>query len=66
MLNKHLFNFYRKLIVFKYLKRIKSSKAFGLMDNCVADIREYRALISKTNKGMEDVEKKTFTQDYEK
>lgn len=47
----------------KYLKRRQKSKAFSLTDNCVADIREYRALISKTNKGMEDVEKKTFKQD---
>jgi hypothetical protein len=47
----------------KYLKRIKTSKAFSLIDNCVADIREYRALIAKTNKGMEDVEERTFKQD---
>lgn len=47
----------------KYLKRLGESKAFSLTDNCVADIREYRALISKTNKGMEEVEEKTFKQD---
>ncbi len=47
----------------KWFQRIKKSKAFALMDNCVADVREYRALISKTNKGMEEVEEKTFKQD---
>lgn len=47
----------------KYLKRIKESKAFALTDNCVADIREYRALINKTNQGMEDVQERTFKQD---
>lgn len=47
----------------KHIKRIKESKAFSLTDNCVADIREYRALISKTNKGMEEIEERTFKQD---
>ncbi len=40
----------------RYLKRLKTSKAFSLMDNCVADIRENRAVISKTNQGMQDLE----------
>ena len=47
----------------KFLKRIKSSKAFSLMDNCVADIRENRAVVSKTNKGMGDLEVKTYKED---
>ncbi|MEI6191177.1 MAG: VWA domain-containing protein [bacterium] len=47
----------------KYLKRIKTSRAFSLMDNCVADIRENRALISKTNKGMGELEEKTYKED---
>lgn len=47
----------------KYLKRIKGSKAFSLMDNCVADIRENRAVIYKTNKGMEELEVKTYRED---
>jgi len=42
----------------KYLNNKKNSSAFSLMDNCVADIRENRAVISKTNKGMIDLEKK--------
>ncbi|RPJ70481.1 MAG: hypothetical protein EHM20_15410, partial [Alphaproteobacteria bacterium] len=40
----------------RYLKKIKSSKAFSLMDNCVADIRENKTVVSKTNKGMGELE----------
>lgn len=47
----------------KYLKRVKESKAFSLTDNCVADIRENRAVVSKTNKGMGELEKKTYKED---
>jgi len=47
----------------KFLKRIKASKAFSLMDNCVADIRENRAVVSKTNKGMGELEAKTYKED---
>lgn len=47
----------------KFLKRVNSSKAFSLMDNCVADIRENRAVISKTNKGMGELETKTYKED---
>ena len=47
----------------KFLKRIKESKAFSLMDNCVADIRENRTVISKTNTGMADLEVKTYQED---
>lgn len=47
----------------KFLKRIKASEAFSLMDNCVADIRENRAVISKTNKGMGELEAKTYKED---
>jgi hypothetical protein len=47
----------------KFLKRLKASKAFSLMDNCVADIRENRAVVSKTNKGMEELEAKTYQED---
>ena len=42
----------------KYLKRIETSKAFGLMDNCVADIRENKTVVSKTNRGMKELEEK--------
>lgn len=47
----------------KFLKRIKSSRAFSLMDNCVADIRENRAVVAKTNKGMGELEVKTYKED---
>jgi hypothetical protein len=46
-----------------WLKRIKSSKAFSVMDNCVADIRENRAVIGKTNQGMRELEEKTYKED---
>ncbi len=47
----------------KFLKRVKASKAFSLMNNCVADIRENRAVISKTNKGMGELEAKIYKED---
>ena len=47
----------------KYLKKIKSSRAFALTDNCVADIRENQAVISKTNKGMAELEQKIYKED---
>lgn len=47
----------------RYLKRIKASRAFSLVDNCVADIRQNRAVISKTNAGMGELEAKTYKED---
>ena len=47
----------------KYLKRIKESKAFSLMDNCVADIRENRTVVQKTNEGMGELERKIYKDD---
>ncbi|MEI8270083.1 MAG: vWA domain-containing protein [bacterium] len=47
----------------KYLKKIETSKAFSLMDNCVADIRENRSVVSRTNKGMKDLEEKIYKED---
>ncbi len=47
----------------KYLKRIKSSKAFSLIDNCNGDIRENRSVVSRTNEGMRDVEAKAYKED---
>ena len=46
----------------KYLKNIKASKAFGVMDNCVADIRENRTVLSK-NTGMGDLEQEIYKKD---
>ncbi len=47
----------------RFLKRIKSSKAFSLMDNCVADIRENRAVISRSNPGMRELEIALYRED---
>lgn len=47
----------------KYLKRIKSSKAFSLLDNCNGDIRENRSVVSRTNKGMGELENKIYKED---
>jgi hypothetical protein len=47
----------------KYLKRIKSSRAFSLLDNCNGDIRENRAVVQRTNKGMGELETKTYKED---
>jgi len=47
----------------KYIKKIEISKAFGLMDNCVADIHENRTVVSKTNRGMKELEKNIYKED---
>jgi hypothetical protein len=47
----------------KYLGRIKESKAFGLLDNCVADIRENKTVVRKTSAGMGDLEVQTYKED---
>jgi len=47
----------------KYLKKIETSKAFSLMDNCVADIRENKSVVSRTNKGMKDLEENIYKED---
>ncbi|MFA5751414.1 MAG: vWA domain-containing protein [Candidatus Paceibacterota bacterium] len=46
-----------------YLKKLESSKAYSLLDNCVADIRENRTVVSKTNKGMGELETKIYKED---
>lgn len=47
----------------RYLKRIESSRAFGLLDNCNGDIRENRSVILRTNKGMRELEAKIYKED---
>jgi hypothetical protein len=47
----------------KYLERIKQSRAFSLMDNCVADIHENRTVESKTNEGQKEIEEKIYKED---
>ncbi len=47
----------------RYMSRIKNSRAYGLMDNCVADIRENRAVISRTNQSFADIESSLYRED---
>lgn len=47
----------------KYLDRIQGSKAFGVMDNCVADIHENRTVVQRTHGGFADIEGKLYTED---
>lgn len=47
----------------EFLQKIKKSKAFSLMDNCVADVRENRTVVAKTNQGMKDLEEKIYKED---
>ena len=46
----------------KYLDRIKKSRAFGLTDNCMADIHVNKTVISKTNESLAGVEKSMYTE----
>lgn len=47
----------------RYMDKISKSRAYGLLDNCVADIRENRAVIEKTGKGFRDTEEKMYRED---
>lgn len=47
----------------RYLKRIKDSKAYGVMDNCIADVRENEAVVSKTHEGFRDIEQACYRED---
>jgi len=47
----------------EYLKNLQNSKAFGLVDNCVADVRENRAVVSRTHEGFRDIELKCYRED---
>lgn len=47
----------------EYLGKIKESRAWSLMDNCLADIRENRAIALKTNQGLRDIEEQMYRQD---
>ena len=46
-----------------YLAKIKSDRAFSLLDNCVADIRENRAVVSRTSKDFGILEQKLYKED---
>jgi uncharacterized protein YegL len=47
----------------KYLDQIQKSKAFGVMDNCVADIHENRTVVQRTHGGFRDIEEQCYTED---
>jgi hypothetical protein len=47
----------------EYLAEIKKSRAFSLLDNCVADNRENRAVVRKTNSGFRELEVKLYKDD---
>lgn len=47
----------------KYLKRVGESKAFSLMDNVVADVRENRTVVSKTHKDFGEIERRCYKED---
>ncbi|MBI3273730.1 MAG: VWA domain-containing protein [Candidatus Colwellbacteria bacterium] len=46
-----------------YLERIKRSKAYGHMDNCIADIRENRSVVSRTSESFGDLERSLYRDD---
>lgn len=46
-----------------YVDRIKGDQAFGLLDNCVADIRQNRSVVSKTNEAFRDLEQDLYRND---
>ncbi len=47
----------------EYLGDIKKSKAYGLMDNCIADVRENRAVVAKTSSASAELERDLYTKD---
>src|SRR3989344_2367337 len=47
----------------KYLEKIGKSRAYGLLDNCVADIRENRSVVEKTGKEFRNTEEKMYRED---
>jgi hypothetical protein len=47
----------------RYLRAIKASKAYGCMDNCVADVRQNRAVISKTSRETAEIERDLYKKD---
>lgn len=47
----------------RYLDTISKSRAYKLLDNCIADIRENRSVVEKTSKDFEDTEEKMYRED---
>lgn len=46
-----------------YLRKIKESRAFSLLDNCVADNKINRAVVSRTNENFRELEVKLYKED---
>lgn len=46
----------------RYVEKIKKSRAFGLTDNCVADIYVNRSVVEKTNQEMGELEHGMYTE----
>ena len=44
----------------RYLARVKADKAYSLMDNCVADIRENRTVVSRTSSEFQETEARMY------
>lgn len=47
----------------RYLARLQKSKAYGLLDNCVADTHENETVVTDTNKSFADLEHTLYTED---
>ncbi len=47
----------------KYLSRLEKSKAYGVMDNCIADIRENTTVIRKTDEEYAAIERGMYKED---
>ena len=45
-----------------FIKKLEESKAYGVMDNCLADIRENKAIVGK-NESLADIEKLKIKED---
>lgn len=46
-----------------YLKKLEKSRAYGVMDNCLADIRENKTVIKKTNEENAGIEQSMYKED---
>lgn len=47
----------------RYLGRLQKSKAYGLLDNCVADTHENETVVTSTNESFAKVEQTLYTED---
>jgi len=47
----------------RYLEKISRDRAYKLLDNCVADIRENRSVVTKTGENFRSTEEKMYRED---